>query len=110
VAYNIHASIHQRPLKPFHFEALGLLCVVGYQTACAEIKGWRFSGFLAWLLWRGIYLSKLPGVERKLRVLSDWILELFFPRDIVQTVEFNDRRSLHQSGQEMACAEKGGED
>jgi hypothetical protein len=49
-------------------------------------------------------------VERKLRVLSDWILELFFPRDIVQTVEFNDRRSLHQSGQEMAFAEKGGED
>jgi NADH dehydrogenase len=110
VAQNIHASIHQRPLKPFHFDALGLLCVVGYQTACAEIKGWRFSGFLAWLLWRGIYLSKLPGVERKLRVLSDWVLELFFPRDIVQTIEFDDRRSLHQSCQEMACAEKGGED
>ncbi|HEX4203254.1 MAG TPA: NAD(P)/FAD-dependent oxidoreductase [Ktedonobacteraceae bacterium] len=110
LAHNIHAGVHQRPLKPFHFEALGLLCVVGYQTACAEIKGWRFSGFLAWLLWRGIYLSKLPGVERKLRVLSDWILELFFPRDIVQTIEFNDRRSLHQSGQEMTFAKKGSED
>ena len=44
----------------------------------------------AWLLWRGVYLSKLPGLERKVRVLTDWTLELFFPRDIVQTIEFND--------------------
>jgi NADH dehydrogenase len=34
-------------------------------------------------------LSKLPGLERKVRVLTDWTLELFFPRDIVQTIEFN---------------------
>jgi len=38
-------------------------------------------------MWRGIYLSKLPGLERKLRVLMDWTIELFFPRDIVQTIE-----------------------
>src|SRR5713226_2168803 len=87
LAHNLHASIHHRPLQPFHFDALGLLCVVGYQTACAELKGLRFSGFFAWILWRGIYLSKLPGGERKLRVLGDWIIELFFPRDIVQTIE-----------------------
>ena len=97
LAYNIHASIHHRRLQPFHFDALGLLCVVGYQTACAEIKGVRFSGFLAWLLWRGIYLSKLPGAERKLRVLFDWIIEVFFPRDIVQTIELNDRRRFSGS-------------
>ena len=102
LAHNIHASIHHRRLQPFHFEALGLLCVVGYQTACAEIKGLRFSGFFAWILWRGIYLSKLPGVERKLRVLSDWIIELFFPRDIVQTIELNDRRRVRGPHQAMA--------
>ncbi len=89
LAHNIYASVHGKPLKPFHFDALGILCVVGYQTACAEIKGFRFSGFLAWLLWRGIYLSKLPGLERQLRVLSDWIVELFFPRDIVQTINID---------------------
>ncbi|BCL83707.1 NAD(P)/FAD-dependent oxidoreductase [Ktedonobacteria bacterium brp13] len=110
LAHNIHASIHQRPLQPFHFDAVGLLCVVGHQTACAEIKGLRFSGFFAWVLWRSIYLSKLPGVERKLRVLSDWIIELFFPRDIVQTIEFNDRRRFNRSHQEMASAGKNGEE
>lgn len=89
LAHNIYARVHGQPLKPFHFDALGILCVVGYQTACAEIKSFRFSGFLAWLLWRGIYLSKLPGLERQLRVLSDWIVELFFPRDIVQTMNLD---------------------
>lgn len=87
LAHNIHASVHGRPLESFHFDALGTLCVVGHHSACAEIRGLRFSGFFAWLMWRGIYLSKLPGLERKVRVVSDWLIELFFPRDIVQTLE-----------------------
>jgi len=87
LAHNLRASITGRALKHFHFDALGTLCVVGHHTACAEINGFKFSGFFAWLLWRGIYLSKLPGLDRKVRVLSDWLIELFFPRDIVQTIE-----------------------
>jgi NADH dehydrogenase len=96
LAHNIHASLHGRPLKPFHFDSLGVLCVVGHHTACAELrvpfagdKTVRFSGLLAWLMWRGIYLSKLPGLERKVRVLVDWVIELFFPRDIVQTIDLS---------------------
>ena len=87
LAHNIHASVRGRPLKAFHFSGLGTLCVVGHHTACAEIKGVRFSGLLAWMLWRAIYLSKLPGLERKVRVFVDWNIELFFPRDIVQTID-----------------------
>jgi NADH dehydrogenase len=95
LAQNIHAQAHGLPLTPFHFEALGALCVVGHHTACAEIKGFRFSGLFAWFLWRGVYLVKLPSLERKVRVLVDWIVELFFPRDIVQTIEFsNDKEEL----------------
>ncbi len=87
LAKNIYASVHGKPLKPFHFDSLGQLCVVGHHTACAEVKGLKFSGFFAWLMWRGIYLSKLPGLERKVRVLVDWVIEVFFPRDIVQTID-----------------------
>jgi NADH dehydrogenase len=94
LAKNIRASVEGRPLRPFHFDSLGALCVVGHQTACAELsvpfartKSMRFSGLLAWAMWRGIYLSKLPGLERKIRVLMDWTVELFFPRDIVQTID-----------------------
>ena len=68
--------------------------MVGHQTACAELtvpfvrtRSLRFSGLFAWFIWRGIYVSKLPGLERKIRVLMAWTLELFFPRDIIQTIE-----------------------
>jgi NADH dehydrogenase len=94
LAANLHAAWSGRPGRPFHFDSLGALCVVGFQTACAELtlpfardRSIRFSGLLAWLMWRGIYLAKLPGVERKTRVLIDWTIELFFPRDIVQTID-----------------------
>jgi NADH dehydrogenase len=93
LAENLYAKQKGRPLKPFHFNSLGALCVIGHQTACAELivpyVNWvfHFSGLFAWLLWRGIYLAKLPGLERKIRVLVDWIIELFFARDIVQTID-----------------------
>ena len=94
VAKNIAAQLLGRPPTSFHFDSLGALCVVGHQTACAELslpflrtRAVRFSGLLAWLMWRGIYLAKLPGLERKIRVLMDWTIELFFPRDIVQTID-----------------------
>jgi NADH:ubiquinone reductase (H+-translocating) len=94
VARNLAAHLGGRPLQKFHFDSLGALCVIGHQTACAELtlplarmRTVRFSGLLAWLMWRGIYLSKLPGLERKIRVLFDWTVELFFPRDIVQTID-----------------------
>ena len=96
LAANIKAALSGKPLKPFHFDSLGASCVVGHQTACFEVnipfadgKSLRFSGLLAWLMWRGIYLSKLPGFERKVRVLVDWTIELFFPKDIVQTIDLN---------------------
>jgi NADH:ubiquinone reductase (H+-translocating) len=87
LARNLRLSIHGEPLQPFHFDSLGTLCVVGHHTACAEIKGYKFSGFFAWFLWRSLYLSKLPGLERKVRVVGDWTIELFFPRDILQTID-----------------------
>jgi NADH:ubiquinone reductase (H+-translocating) len=94
LAGNIRAAILGGARQPFHFDSLGALCVIGHQTACAEFtvpfarnKTMRFSGLLAWLMWRGIYLAKLPGLERKIRVLMDWTIELFFPRDIVQTMD-----------------------
>ena len=101
LAKNIHASVHDKPLTPFHFDSLGALCVVGHQTACAELtvrfarkKSVTFSGLIAWIMWRAFYLTKLPGLERKARVLVDWTMELFFPRDIVQTIDIAALRGL----------------
>lgn len=83
LADNIRASIRGDEPQPFRFKAIGLLAGLGHRSAVAEIMGMRFSGFIAWWLWRTIYLMKLPGFERKLRVAIDWTLDLFFARDIV---------------------------
>lgn len=68
--------------KPFTYRYMGQLATVGAREAVAEVLGFRFSGFIAWWMWRTIYLSKLPGFARKLRVLVDWTFEIIFPRDI----------------------------
>lgn len=79
---NIAASINGAELKPFTFTGQGELASIGHRTAVAEIFGFNFSGFIAWFMWRSIYLMKLPGLDRKLRVMAEWTFDLFFPRDI----------------------------
>jgi hypothetical protein len=48
--------------------------------------GMKFSGFIAWWMWRSVYLAKLPSLAKKLRVMVDWTLDLFFGREIEQTI------------------------
>jgi NADH dehydrogenase len=86
-AENIMAVLRGEKPKPFQYKAIGLLVVLGHRTGAAELMGRRFSGLLAWFMWRSVYLFKLPGLEKKVRVLLDWILDLFFSRDIVLTVD-----------------------
>ena len=83
-AQNVAASLGIGQKQPFQFDAIGSLAVLGHRTAVAEIKGRRFSGFPAWWLWRTIYWSKLPRLDRRIRVATDWTLDLLFPADIVQ--------------------------
>jgi NADH dehydrogenase len=83
-ARNIAATLRGEPRKAFAFTALGKMGSLGRRSAVAEIFGLRLSGFLAWWLWRTIYLMKLPGLDRKLRVATDWTLDLLLPPDIVQ--------------------------
>jgi NADH:ubiquinone reductase (H+-translocating) len=84
VAHNIVATMRGQPLKPFKFKTLGLLATIGRRTGVAEIMGFHFSGLIAWAMWRAIYLAKLPGLQKKVRVSLDWALDLCFSKDIVQ--------------------------
>lgn len=84
LAHNIRASIRGRKMKPFAFETIGQLAALGRRTGVAQIMGYNFSGFIAWWLWRTIYLMKLPRFEKKLRVALDWTLDLLFTKDPVQ--------------------------
>lgn len=84
IAHNILAAMRGMPKKPFSFAVLGLLGALGHRSAVAQILGMKFSGVFAWLLWRAIYLMKLPGLDRKVRVVADWLLDILLPPDIVQ--------------------------
>jgi NADH:ubiquinone reductase (H+-translocating) len=79
---NIARLTRGERLRRFKFKGYGELASIGHHVAVAEILGFRFSGFIAWWLWRTIYLLKLPRLDRKVRVLLDWTLDLFFPRDL----------------------------
>jgi hypothetical protein len=52
--------------------------------------GVKFSGFIAWWMWRSIYLTKLPRLAKKIRVMMDWTLDLFFGREIEQAITLRD--------------------
>jgi NADH dehydrogenase len=86
VAFNIAAAIRGRDKDriPFKYKAMGMLAPLGRRSAVAEILGLKFSGFVAWFMWRSIYLSKIPGWDRKIRVALDWLLDIFLTRDIVR--------------------------
>jgi NADH dehydrogenase len=86
VARNIVASLHGRPTRPFAFRTIGQLASLGRRTGVAQILGVNFSGFVAWWLWRTIYLAKLPRFEKKVRVALDWTLDLVFSKDLAKFV------------------------
>jgi len=84
LANNLVADLRAKPKKVFAFKAQGKLASLGHRSAVAEVFGVKLSGFKAWLLWRAIYLMKMPDLDRKVRVSTDWLLDLLLPRDIVQ--------------------------
>jgi NADH dehydrogenase len=84
VAENIVAAMRGGQARGFAFEGLGKLASLGHYSAIADILGLRVSGFFAWLLWRFIYLMKMPGLNRKVRIGLDWLVALLFEPDLVQ--------------------------
>jgi NADH:ubiquinone reductase (H+-translocating) len=93
-AKNIEAEILGRSPTPFVFKILGQLATIGHRTGVAMVFGIKFSGFIAWWLWRMVYLLKLPRLAKKLRVISGWTLDLLFSREIEQIITLRDVEEL----------------
>jgi NADH:ubiquinone reductase (H+-translocating) len=84
LARNLVLALAGEPALPCIIDSPGSLAALGCRTAVAKVYGVKLSGFAAWFLWRGIYLFKMPGWARRLRVAIDWAMGLLFPRQIVQ--------------------------
>ena len=83
-AKNIVKLLQDRPTVPADFKDMGLLAAFGHGDAVAESFGIRVTGWPAWFMWRTIYLMKMPGLGRKIRVALDWTLDLLVRRDFVE--------------------------
>jgi NADH:quinone reductase (non-electrogenic) len=82
LAANIVAHLGGQPTRAFEFRAKGQLSSVGHNKAVAEVLGFKVSGFIAWLMWRGLYLLRIPTLARKVRLFLEWNWAMFFPPDI----------------------------
>ncbi len=92
LAKNVARALKGGTMEPFYFKPLGAFASIGSHRAVGQAFGLRLSGFPAWFMWRGIYLSKMPTFARKLQIAFDWFWQMLFPRDIVQlTLEQTER-------------------
>ncbi len=105
LAKNIIATLRGTPTQPFEFTALGTMASLGARRGVSSLaNGVVITGFPAWFLWRTYYLSRLPGLDRKVRVGLDWLLGLIFRRDIAEL------RVYTQRARERATRDAGLED
>jgi NADH:ubiquinone reductase (H+-translocating) len=104
LARNLRAAICGGTKKPFVYSMLGQLAAIGKRTGVANILGLNFSGFLAWVLWRMIYLSKLPRLEKRVRVALQWILDLCFSKDLIHYSAARACGAPHQNGAASVAA------
>jgi len=81
-AKNLEALIKNSQKEKFVYRSKGQMAIIGKRSGIATFLGMNISGFWAWLIWRNVYLSKIPTLDKKIRVLLDWVIDLFFDRDI----------------------------
>jgi NADH dehydrogenase len=82
LAHNLLASLAGRPTRPFAFTARGMMATTGHLKGVAQVAGVQLAGLPAWLLWRAVYLLRMPTLGRKLRIWVEWTWGMFFPADI----------------------------
>jgi NADH dehydrogenase len=96
VGKNLLARLQGRQTRAFRYTAPGLLASIGRRTGVARLFGANVSGLLGWVLWRTVYLMKLPRFDKKLRVGIEWLLNVFSERDLGQYVTLRDVQSLNR--------------
>ena len=117
LAGNIAAVIRRPPdagpgdppgLRRFEYETMGMLAVLGHYNGVGRVMNWKIKGFVAWWVWRTYYMLQMPRFERKLRVVLDWTVALFFHNDVVKLDLFGAEHPMRRNRMEEGRAEKAG--
>jgi NADH dehydrogenase len=107
-AANVVADLRGGARRRFAFDGLGKLASLGRRRAVAEVFGIRLTGLPAWLVWRGVYATKFPGLDRQVRLLVDWALDAVLPRDVTELRAFHEEpvhREHFEPGETVFAAE-----
>jgi NADH dehydrogenase len=102
MAANVVARIDGQPMSPFRYRPVGTLASIGHHTGVGVVFGVRVRGWLAWVMWRGYYWSRVPGFNRKVRVAIDWSLTTLFGADPVQLKVEDPMSGLGSTGRRRA--------
>lgn len=84
LADNIAAVMDNRPPRPFVYHTLGMMGSLGHGKGFGQLLGVPVRGTPAWLVRRMYYLMQMPGLGRKLRIVTDWAFALLFRPDVVK--------------------------
>lgn len=103
LAENVVAKLEGRATRAFQYRPKGQLSSIGHNKAVAEIFGIKLSGFIAWLIWRGLYLLRIPTLSRKSRLFLEWNWAMFFPPDIAH---LGYRRTQRRAPQHVEARER----
>lgn len=95
VAHNVAAVINERPVKPFVFEALGMMAAFGHTRAACDLRGMKVTGFLAWWIRRTYYLFQMPRWDTRFRIALDWTVALFSRPDLTK-IDLAEEREQEQ--------------
>ena len=82
LAQNIARHASSRPTLPFSYRTKGTMATIGHMKGVAQVYGINLRGLPAWMLWRALYLMRMPTFGRKLRIFVEWSWSMFFPTDI----------------------------
>jgi NADH:quinone reductase (non-electrogenic) len=84
VAENLIREIEDKTdrKEEFNYKTKGMMATIGKRSGVGDLLGIQVQGFFAWWVWRNYYLANLPTIHKKVRVLADWILDMFFKRDV----------------------------
>jgi NADH:ubiquinone reductase (H+-translocating) len=74
-----------------------IMASIGKRTGVGNLLGTHVQGFLAWWIWRNYYLANLPKIQKKIRVLADWTLDIFFKRDVTMLRPLAEQKGLTKS-------------
>jgi len=91
-AHNLYSLIKNKEMEKFEYRSRGQMAIIGKRNGVASFFGMNISGIWAWALWRNVYISKIPKWDKRLRVLLDWTIDMFFDRDISR-LKFSDKET-----------------